>query len=98
MSQPDANGTRTMFQRCSAAPIDTYVSRRGLERNTEDRRCLCNGLLSCAGLGQVRRSELEFVEEPAIITLGNHLGGIKRMSRNGQTPYHAQDIIVDILG
>lgn len=98
MSQPDADGTRTLFQRCSAAPLATYMDRRGLARNTENRRCLCNGLLSCAGLGQVRRSEIEFVEEPAIITLGNHLDGIKRMSRQGQRPYHAQDIVVDILG
>ncbi len=98
LSQPDENGMRTLFQRCSAAPVDTYMSRRGLERNTEERRCLCNGLLACTGLGQVRRSALEFVEEPAIITLGNHLDGIKRMSRQGQTPYHAQDVVDDILG
>ncbi len=98
LSQPDENGTRTLFQRCSAAPVDTYVNRRGLERNTEERRCLCNGLLACAGLGQVRRSEISFVEEPAIVTLGNHLDGIKRMSRKGQTPYHAQEVVADILG
>jgi nitronate monooxygenase len=98
LSKPDENGTRTLFQRCSAAPVETYLSRRGLERNTEDRRCLCTGLLSCAGLGQVRRTEIDFVEEPAIITLGNHLDGVKRLSRHGQTPYHAQDVVADILG
>lgn len=87
-----------LFQRCPAGPIATYLDRRGLERNTEDRRCLCNGLIACVGLGQVRQRNQEWVEEPAIITLGNHLDGVRRLSRQGQTPYHAQDVVADILG
>jgi nitronate monooxygenase len=97
LSKPDDNGTRVLFQRCPAGPVDTYVDRRGLERNTEERRCLCNGLLSCVGLGQVRRSNLEFVEEPAIVTLGNHLDGIRHMSRQGQFPYFAREVVADML-
>ena len=97
-NKPDEYGQRTLFQRCPAAPIDTYVKRRGLERNTEERRCLCNGLLSCVGLGQVKKIQGELVEEPAIVTLGNHLDGVRRLSRQGQVHYHVQDVVVDILG
>lgn len=98
LSKPDEAGASKLMQRCPAGPIETYLGRRGLHRNTENRRCLCNGLLACAGLGQVRKVDQEWTEEPAIVTLGNHLSGVRRMSRQGQTPYHAQDVVVDILG
>jgi len=96
--KPDDRGQRTIFHRCPAAPVDSFVSRRGLERNTAERRCLCNGLLSCVGLGQVKKIEGQLVEEPAIVTLGNHLEGVRRLSRQGQRPYHVADVIDDILG
>lgn len=98
LTTPDEYGNRTLFQRCPAGPIAPYVERRGLERNTEERRCLCNGLLACVGLGQVRRAEDGWEEEPAIVTLGNHLDGVRRLSRQGQVHYHAQDVVFDILG
>jgi nitronate monooxygenase len=98
LSKADEDGTRTLFQRCPAAPIDAYVKKRGLERNTEERRCLCNGLLSSVGLGQVKKLNGEWVEEPAIVTLGNRLDGVRRLSRQGQTHYHVQDVVADILG
>ena len=96
--RPDERGERTLFQRCPAGPIDTYIRQRGLERNTDERRCLCNGLLACVGLGQVKEIQGETVEEPAIVTLGNHLGGVRRLSRQGQVHYHVEDVVADILG
>lgn len=98
LSQPAADGTRRLFHRCQAAPIEDFVAKRGLARNTEERRCLCNGLLSCVGLGQAGMQKGEWMEEPAIVTLGNHLDGIRRLSRNGQFPYWARDAVIDILG
>ena len=97
-SKPDEAGERTLFQRCPAAPIESYVKQRGLARNTAERRCLCNGLLACVGLGQVKRTHGELVEEPAIVTLGNDLGGVRRLSRQGQIHYHAEDVVTDLLG
>lgn len=97
-SKPDEQGQRTLFQRCPAGPIESYIKNRGLERNTDERRCLCNGLLSCVGLGQVKEIQGELVEEPAIVTLGNHLDGVRRLSRQGQTHYYVQDVVADILG
>jgi nitronate monooxygenase len=98
LAQPAADGTRRLFQRCQAAPIEDFVSKRGLERNTQGRRCLCNGLLACVGLGQVNNYSGEMVEEPAIVTLGNHVEGIRRLSRNGQATYWVCDVVRDILG
>jgi nitronate monooxygenase len=98
LSKPTADGSRRLFHRCQAGPISDFVNKRGLERNTEDRRCLCNGLLSCVGLAQVVKRNDEFTEEPAIVTLGNHLDGIRRLSRQGQTTYWVRDVVTDILG
>ncbi|HZW03320.1 MAG TPA: nitronate monooxygenase [Anaerolineaceae bacterium] len=98
LTQPDENGVRQIFQRCPAAPVEDFVRKRGLPRNTEEKRCLCNGLLACVGLGQMVRRVGEMVEEPAIVTLGNHLDGIRRLSGNGQIAYWAADVVTDLLG
>jgi nitronate monooxygenase len=98
LTKADSEGNRRLFQRCPAAPVDGFVSKRGLPLNTEGRRCLCNGLLACVGLGQVNERKRESVEEPAIMTLGNDLSGVRRLSRNGQSTYWAQDVVGDILG
>lgn len=96
--KPDEHGKRTLFRRCPAGPINTFLKNRGLARHTDERRCLCNGLLACVGLGQVHEVRGERVEEPAIVTLGNHLDGVRRLSRQGQTHYHVADVVADILG
>ena len=98
LSKPDEHGERTLFRRCPAGPINTFLKNRGQQRNTDERRCLCNGLLACVGLGQVHEVGGECVEEPAIVTLGNHLDGVRRLSRQGQTHYHVEDVVADILG
>jgi nitronate monooxygenase len=98
LTKPGADGKRRLFQRCPAAPLDDFVSKRGLPLNTEGRRCLCNGLLSCVGLGQTVLEDGKVLEEPAIVTLGNHLDGIRRLSRQGQSPYFARDVVADLLG
>ncbi|KAA3663550.1 MAG: nitronate monooxygenase [Chloroflexi bacterium] len=96
--KPDEHGQRELFHRCPAGPVNSYLKNRGLERNTGERRCLCNGLLSCVGLGQVKKIQGEPVEEPAIVTLGNHLDGVRRLSRQGQAHYYVADVVADILG
>jgi NAD(P)H-dependent flavin oxidoreductase YrpB (nitropropane dioxygenase family) len=98
LSSPADDGTRRLLHRCPAAPVASYVSRRGLERGTEGRRCLCNGLLACVGLAQTHTENGSQVEEPAIVTLGNHLEGVRRLSRHGQVHYWAKDVVEDILG
>lgn len=94
LSKPDENGRRKLFHRCSAAPIGGFLKKRGLPQNAESRRCLCNGLLSTVGLGQTKNGW----EEPAIVTLGNHLDSIRRLSHEGQNTYWVRDVIQDLLG
>jgi len=96
--KPDEHGERTLFRRCPAGPINSFLKNRGLQRHTDERRCLCNGLLACVGLGQVHEVRGERAEEPAIVTVGNHLDGVRRLSCQGQTHYHVEDVVADILG
>jgi NAD(P)H-dependent flavin oxidoreductase YrpB (nitropropane dioxygenase family) len=51
--------------RCAAEPEKFYLRKDGLLEHTIGRRCLCNGLLAAAGLGDPG--------EPAIVTLGDDL-------------------------
>lgn len=88
-----------MFQRCPAAPVEDFIAKRGLPFNTEGKRCLCNGLLAGVGLGQVgTQPGSQAGEEPAIVTLGNHLDSVHRLSRQGQVVYWAKNAVEDILG
>lgn len=97
LSKPGPDGMRQLYRRCPAEPVAIFVRKRGLEANAQDRRCLCNGLISAVGLGQILKNGDGWTEEPAIVTLGNDLEGIQRISRNGQTRYHAQDVVMDLL-
>jgi len=97
-NKPGADGLRRVFQRCPAEPVEDYISKRGMPFNTEEKRCLCNGLLATVGLGQAGTQPGELAEEPAIVTLGNHLDGIRKLSRQGQTVYFAKNAVDEILG
>lgn len=98
LSRADTDGSRRLFQRCPAAPMEDFITKRGLPPNAEDKRCLCNGLLAGVGLGQVGTQPGELGEEPAIVTLGNNLEGVRRLSRQGQAAYWAKHAVEDILG
>lgn len=94
LEKPDSEGMRRLFQRCPAEPLEDFVNKRGLAFNAADKRCLCNGLLAGVGLGQIHPKD---GEEPAIVTLGNDLSGVRRLSRNGQTTYWASEVVEDML-
>ena len=97
LTKPGPDGVRQLYRRCPAEPVAVFVRKRGLESNTQERRCLCNGLLSTVGLGQVLNKDGTWQEEPAIVTLGNNLAGIRRVSRNGQARYFAHDVVADLI-
>ncbi len=98
LTKPGPDGMRQLYRRCPAEPVTAFVRKRGLEANAQDRRCLCNGLVSAVGLGQVLRRDGKLQEEPAIVTLGNDLAGVRRLSCNGQARYYARDVVADLLG
>ncbi len=99
LDKPNEAGQRRLFQRCPAEPLESFVKNRGLLRNSAEKRCLCNGLIAGAGFPQTtRNNQNQEWEEPSIVTIGENLDGVRRLSSNGQHPYWCIDIAKDILG
>ncbi len=99
LAKPDEQGMRRIFNRCPASPVKFFVKNRGLLRNSEERTCLCNGLVAGAGYPQVVKNTTGVsMLEPAIITLGENLDGARRLSDHGNRKYNCADIAADILG
>ena len=98
LSKPDAKNVRKLFQRCPAAPVNGFLEHRGIERNTEGKRCLCNGLLATVGLAQVTKDKNgNDMEEPSIVTIGENLAGIRELSRHGLCSYSCREVVDYIL-
>ncbi|MEX0705732.1 MAG: nitronate monooxygenase [Nitriliruptoraceae bacterium] len=81
--------------RCAAEPVDDWIRKGGDPEAVEGRQCLCNGLMSTIGLGQVRR---EGYAEAPIMTAGDDLSSLTRYLEDGRTTYHARDVIERLLG
>jgi NAD(P)H-dependent flavin oxidoreductase YrpB (nitropropane dioxygenase family) len=79
--------------RCPSEPPAIYVDRKGgRPANTEGRACLCNALLSAAGLAQERPHDYV---EPAIVTAGTDFEAVTALARTHPDghPYPAQAVI-----
>jgi nitronate monooxygenase len=79
--------------RCAGEAVDAYVRKGGDQADTLGRKCLCNGLLATAGLGQRHGG----VEEPALITAGNDVTALDRFLPAGRDSYRAADVIAALL-
>lgn len=75
--------------RCPSEPIDKYLSKGGKIEETVGRGCLCNGLLSTAGLGDFG--------EPPIVTMGDETIFLKRLMLNERDWYGAREAIDYLL-
>ena len=53
---------------CPSEPVDAYVKKGGLIEDTIGRKCICNHLMTTAGIGQIRKNGRE---ELPIFTLGD---------------------------
>ncbi len=80
----------TIGYRCASEPVDSYVHKGGIVSDTVGKGCLCNGLLSTAGLGDEN--------EPPVITLGDDLSFLEHVLADGRTTYSAEDAIRYLLG
>ena len=76
--------------RCPSEPITDYVRKDGAEDDTRNRKCICNGLLSAIGLGQVRGPG--DVELP-LLTAGDDATLLPRFLAPGQESYSAADAV-----
>ena len=80
--------------RCPGEPIEHYIAKEGRLEDTPGRKCLCNGLLATIGLGQVQRQNYR---EPALITAGDDLTGVRRFFRGDEAGYSALDVLRVLL-
>jgi nitronate monooxygenase len=81
--------------RCASEPVDDFVAKGGTEERAEGRQCLCNGLMSTIGLGQVREGG---VVEPPVVTAGDDFSFLPRVLKKGKTSYSANDVLDYLLG
>lgn len=82
------NEDNRLTYRCPAEPIDQYVTKGGAEGDTDGRQCLCNALMACIGMGQVREGYVE----PPIVTSGDDAANLGRFLQ-GRTSYRAADVV-----
>jgi nitronate monooxygenase len=79
--------------RCPGEPEDDYLSKGGNLDESVGRKCICNGLLSTIGLGQVRDGR----PEPPIVTAGDDLATVGRFLKPGKRTYSADDVLNCLL-
>ena len=80
--------------RCAAEPVEDFVAKGGTVEGAVGRKCLCNGLMSTVGVGQVRQ---DGTHEPPIVTAGNDLVALGRYLGEGRTSYTADEVIDQLL-
>jgi nitronate monooxygenase len=89
----------TLGYRCPAEPVADYVRKGGKEAETVGRKCLCNGLFSTLGLGQVGHNG---ANEPPLLTGGDdvvNLPAVMRWASPTGIPdtYTAADVLTYLL-
>ena len=83
----------TLGYRCPAEPSADYVRKGGRIEDTHGRKCVCNGLVATAGLGQWRKDG----PEPALVTAGDDVAGLSRFVPEGGNSYSAADVVAYLL-
>ena len=84
----------TLGYRCPSESEDHYVAKGGEPAETHGRKCICNGLLSTIGLGQVQPGGYR---EPALLTAGDDVAGLARFLPANRDSYTAADVIRYLL-
>ncbi len=79
--------------RCSAEVVKDYVRKGGTLEETQERKCLCNGLMANIGLGQLKKNGLT---EMPLLTAGDEINTIKKIL-NGRKSYSAKDVLDYLL-
>jgi nitronate monooxygenase len=94
LREPYRKDDGTVGYRCASEPIDDYIKKGGTLEETNDRLCLCNGLVSSIGLPQKRADKRT---EKQVITAGDDLVYIARYMPKNAQKYSARDVISYIL-
>ena len=94
LRHPYRKGVGDLGYRCPGEPKEDFVKKGGLPVATEGRVCLCNGLLSAIGMGQVRDGRIE----QSVLTAGDDVVRIAEFVPPGRESYTAADVIRTLLG
>jgi nitronate monooxygenase len=81
--------------RCAAEPDDDYVKKGGDLEKTKNCVCLCNALAVAVGVKVGKRKNYQ---ELPIVTSGDALATVAMFLPEGQTHYHASDVLDVLLG
>lgn len=85
----------TVGFRCPAEPDAVFTAKGGNPEEIRGRKCICNGLFSDIGLGQLMpNGELE----PCIVTLGDDYANVGQFCKPGAVDYTAEDVVRHLLG
>ncbi|MBI5801256.1 MAG: nitronate monooxygenase [Verrucomicrobia bacterium] len=84
----------TIGYRCPGEPEEQFFSKGGRPAETQGRKCVCNGLLSTIGLGQLQDGEYH---EPALLTAGDDVKELARFLTPEREAYSAADVIRHLL-
>lgn len=87
-------GADKVGYRCAGEPVNDFVSKGGSLDATTGRACLCNGLMSAIGLGQVREGGMT---EPPIVTAGDDFSFLNHVLTDGRRSYSADDALDYLL-
>lgn len=89
----EENGDLTY--RCPAEPVNEFTKKGGELSKTLGRKCLCNALMSAAGVPQVQKNN--FVE-PILVTAGDDLINLYKIIHPLKESYSAKDVIHFLTG
>jgi nitronate monooxygenase len=88
--KPDGN----VGYRCPAEPIDLYLRKGGVLEDTVGRKCICNGLPTTVGLGQLRSGS---DSELPLLTAGDDWATVAEFLKSGCDTYTAADVVERLL-
>jgi len=95
LRHPYRKADGTVGYRCPAEPPQSYLRKGGTEEETLGRKCVCNGLPSTVGLGQIGHDNRR---ELPLVTAGDDLAGIASFLAPGFESYTAADVVRVLLG
>ena len=97
---PYAKDDGAIGYRCAAEPVKDWVRKGGEVEATIGRKCLCNALMSDAGVPQIspfkkEGSDERYVEE-ILVTMGDDVNAARKFMKqdeNGRWSYSAADVV-----
>jgi nitronate monooxygenase len=94
LREPYFRDDGTIGYRCSAEPVESYLSKSGKIEDTVGRKCLCNALMANIGHAQKRGGD---ILEPALVTVGDDLNSAAQFLKPGRTSYSAAEVVEALL-